>query len=105
VDTFDIAWAQRYAVTTLCRILYTLDQGKVSSQKTALLWAKDALDPDWPGLIQQVVDDRSLGWDPYEPPRPGSVAPTIAFAEHAKARAASSTAAADDASPEADGPH
>jgi hypothetical protein len=26
--TFDIAWAQRYAVATFCRMLYTLDSGR-----------------------------------------------------------------------------
>ena len=30
--SFDIAWAQRYAVTTLCRMLYTLETGEVASK-------------------------------------------------------------------------
>jgi hypothetical protein len=86
--SLDIAWSQRYAVTTLCRILYTLDAGEVASKRKSLVWAKDHLDPAWHGLIQQALDDRALGWDPAEPPRPGSVEATTAFADYAKEHAA-----------------
>lgn len=85
---FDIAWAQRYAVTTFCRILHTIETGRVTSKKAALSWAKDNLDPRWSGLIQQVIDDRSLGRDPDEPPRTGNVEHSLAFADYAKAYAA-----------------
>lgn len=85
---FDIAWAQRYAVTTFCRILQTIETGRVMSKKAALFWARDNLDPRWSRLIQQVIDDRSLGRDPDEPPRTGSVEQTLAFADYAKAYAA-----------------
>ena len=54
----------------------------MTSKKAALLWAKDHLDPRWSGLIQQVLDDRQFGWDPNQPPRPGSVAQTLAFANY-----------------------
>jgi hypothetical protein len=86
--TFEIAWAQRYAVTTLCRMLYTLDTGEVASKRASLEWAQHTLDPAWRNLIQQVLDDRALGWNPDEPPRAGSVEATIAFAEYAKELAA-----------------
>jgi predicted nucleotidyltransferase len=85
--SFDTAWAQRYAVETLCRMLYTLDTGEVASKRASLEWAKHALIPAWHDLIQQVLDDRTLGWDPDDPPRSGSVEETIAFAEYAKERA------------------
>jgi predicted nucleotidyltransferase len=83
--TFDIAWAQRYAVTSLCRMLYTLRTGEVASKPAALSWGLDTLDPEWQSLIRQVIDDRTLPWN--DPPRPGSVDRTVAFAEHAKALA------------------
>ena len=86
--SFDIAWAQRYAVTTLCRMLYTLETGEVASKPAALEWAKSTLPAQWQGLIQQVIDDRPLPWN--DPPRPGSVEATIAFSEYAKERAAGS---------------
>jgi predicted nucleotidyltransferase len=88
--SFEIAWAQRYAVTTLCRMLYTLDTGGVASKQASLEWAKNALTSPWHDLIQQVLDDRALGWDPDDAPRTGSVEATIAFSEYAKERAACS---------------
>jgi hypothetical protein len=87
---FDIAWAQRFAVATLCRILYTHDEGRVASKRQAMLWAKNHVEPHWSDLIQRAVDDRALGWDPDEPPRPGSVERTIAFAAYVKDRTAAS---------------
>jgi predicted nucleotidyltransferase len=84
---FDNAWAQRYAVTTLCRMLYTLETGEVASKQAALEWAKRRLPPAWHDLITQVLDDRGLGWDPDDPPRTGSVEATIVFAQYAKERA------------------
>ena len=82
----EVAWSQRYAVTTLCRMLYTLDAGEITSKQNALGWAKSALPNQWRGLIQQVIDDRPLPWN--DPPRPGSIEATIAFAEYAKQRVA-----------------
>lgn len=84
---FTIAWSQRYAVTTFCRILHTIETGRVTSKKAALMWARDNLDPRWSGLIQQVIDDRTLGWEPGQAPREGSVEQTLALAEYAQARA------------------
>lgn len=37
---FDIAWTQRYAVSTYCRILYTLHTADVASKRGALEWAR-----------------------------------------------------------------
>ncbi len=78
----EVAWSQRYAVTTLCRMLYTLETGEVTSKQNALEWAKSALPERWRELVQQAIDDRPLPWN--DPPRPGSVEATIAFADYAK---------------------
>lgn len=82
--TFDVAWVQRYAVAALCRVLHTLDCGLVTSKKAALEWGRVHLDPQWSALIQQVIDDRPLGFDVDEPPRAGSVEQTMAFLDHAR---------------------
>lgn len=87
--SFEIAWSQRYAVTTICRMLYTLDTGEVASKKASLEWAKHALDPAWQDLIQKAIVDRALGWDPHSRPSPASVEATTAFADYAKRRAES----------------
>lgn len=71
-------------------MLYTLDTGGVASKPASLEWAKDALSPAWHDLIQQVLDDGAIGWDPGEAPRPGSVEATMAFADYAKDRASGS---------------
>jgi hypothetical protein len=89
--SFDNAWAQRYAVSSLCRMLYTLETGEVTSKPASLEWAARALSQRWHDLIRQVLDDRARGWDPADAPRPGSVEATIAFGEYAKERAASSS--------------
>jgi aminoglycoside adenylyltransferase-like protein len=83
--TFDIAWAQRYAVTGLCRMLYTLRTGEVASKPAALAWGLEVLEAEWHDLIRQVIEDRPLPWN--DPPRPGSVERTLALAEHVKALA------------------
>jgi predicted nucleotidyltransferase len=80
--TLEISWSQRYAVETFCRMLYTLETGRVTSKPAALRWAEATLAPEWRSLIRQVADDRSVPWD--DPARPGSVDRTLAFADYAK---------------------
>jgi hypothetical protein len=84
--SFENAWTQRYAVATLCRILHTFDEGRVSSKRAAMVWAKDHTEPRWSDLVQQALDDRRLGWDPRASPRPGSVEQTLAFLEYVQRR-------------------
>lgn len=81
---FDVAWTQRYAVSTYCRVLYTLRTAKVTSKHGALEWARDNLDPRWRPLLTQVMEDRALGWDPADPPRQGSLEATYEFAAYAE---------------------
>ena len=80
--TLDIAWGQRYAVTTLCRILGTLEFGRVVSKREALLWAGENFDGVWSELIRQVLEDRPMGFDAGQAARTGSVEKTLAFAAH-----------------------
>ena len=70
-------------MTTLCRILYTLETGEVASKRASLLWAKDHLDPRWQSLIAGTLEDRSLGWNHADPLRPGSLEATLAFNDYA----------------------
>jgi hypothetical protein len=83
IDIELVAWGQRYAVTAICRQLYTLDTAEVASKRECLLWAIDRLGDEWEPLLRQVLADRALGWDPASAPRPGSVAATRALASHA----------------------
>ena len=45
---------QSYTVLTLCRILYTLHTGKVTSKPEAIRWAKAHLDEKWTPLIDRA---------------------------------------------------
>ncbi len=86
--SLDIAWGQRYAVTTYCRILATLDTGTVVSKRRALLWGQQNLDPTWHGLLQQTLEDRPRGFDADERARRGSAEQTRTFAAYAEGMAA-----------------
>ncbi|GIG63585.1 hypothetical protein Lfu02_79570 [Longispora fulva] len=81
---FDTAWAQRYTVSAYCRVLYTLATAGVTSKRGAAEWARDHLDPRWRPLLTQVIEDRARGWDPHDPPRPGSLEATYEFAAYAE---------------------
>jgi hypothetical protein len=49
---------QSYTVLSLCRILYTLDEGTVQSKAAAAAWAGRTLPDNWHGLIARAVADR-----------------------------------------------
>ncbi|MGW6449003.1 aminoglycoside adenylyltransferase domain-containing protein [Lentzea sp. NPDC055074] len=78
------AWSQRYIVSAYCRTLYTIHTGEVESKRGALVWAKKMLDQRWHPLIEQVLQDRDLGWDADAVPRPGSMEETLAFSVYAE---------------------
>ncbi|MDQ6772785.1 MAG: DUF4111 domain-containing protein [Candidatus Dormibacteraeota bacterium] len=81
----DNAWLQPYVVATFCRFLHTLDCGRVTSKRQALLWALDHLDPSWSDLIQQALEDRPDPWGRLgRPARPGTVEETLRFVKYAE---------------------
>lgn len=81
VDIDALAWGQRYAVVSLCRMAWSHIDGQVHSKAASLDWAVDHFGEGWAPLLQQVRADRALGWDPDALPRPGSVELTRAFAD------------------------
>jgi hypothetical protein len=89
VDIDAVAWGQRYAVVAACRTLYTLATARVASKAGALEWAQRTLDPRWRPLLAQVRDDRVLGWDLAQAPRPGSARAAREFSAYAVEWAAS----------------
>ena len=78
---FDVAWTQRYAVQTVCRLLYTVRTGEVTTKLNALDWALGELPPAWRGLLEQACEDRLLPWD--DPPRPEGMDAALALARYA----------------------
>ncbi len=51
-------WYQPYVVLSFCRMLHTLQTGRVWSKIAGANWAKEALDHSWEGLIQRAWDER-----------------------------------------------
>ena len=49
---------QSYIVLTLCRILYTLKVGDITSKLKSANWAKEALDEKWKPLIENAWEGR-----------------------------------------------
>lgn len=82
--SFEIAWTQRYLVATAARMLYSLETAQVTSKRRAMEWAIGRCGAGWEPLLRQVIADRPLGFDLDQPPRPGSVAMSLAFAGYAR---------------------
>ena len=87
IDIDTLAWGQRYAVVTACRILYTLETAEVASKQGALEWALRTLARRWQPLLAQVRDERSLGWEPDRLPRVGEADTARMFIGYVLARA------------------
>lgn len=51
-------WDQPYAVITFCRMLYTLETGRVASKPASVRWGQQALDPQWSDLLQRAWEER-----------------------------------------------
>ena len=57
-NQMDNRWYQPYAVLSYCRMLHTLETGRVVSKPAGARWAKSALDPQWAGLIERAWAER-----------------------------------------------
>jgi len=51
-------FGQSFAVLTYCRMLNTLATGTVRSKLAGVKWARQTLDPEWAGFIQQAWEER-----------------------------------------------
>ncbi len=82
------AWAQPHFVLALCRFLFTLATGEVTSKKAAGEWALRELDPCWAALIQHALDDRPDPWQRvHRTGDPETVEATPEFVAYGVARA------------------
>jgi predicted nucleotidyltransferase len=83
-------WSRRnqgLVVLSYCRMLHTLECGRVTSKREAGAWALDALDREWRELIQHALDDRPDPWAKVQRPAdPNAVARTLAFVDYAVRR-------------------
>jgi predicted nucleotidyltransferase len=54
----DNKWAQPFVVLMYCRMLHSLNTGRINSKLSGVQWAKNTLDSRWTGLIQRAWDER-----------------------------------------------
>jgi predicted nucleotidyltransferase len=77
-------WDQPYAVITFCRMLHTLETGRVASKPASVRWGQGALDPQWRDLLQRAWDERPNPTLKIRTPAdPAEVERTIAFLRYA----------------------
>lgn len=69
---------QAFVVLTLCRLLYTLDLGSVTSKPAAARWAAQALGPRWAKLIERSLAEQHGSGETPE----SDVADTIALVQY-----------------------
>jgi hypothetical protein len=71
---------QSYTVLSLCRILYTLQIGDVTTKPSAALWCQERFGLPWSALIESALEGRQH-WD--IPLLPGEVQATLDFIRYA----------------------
>jgi len=71
---------QSYIVLSLCRILFTLEMGRVESKQAAARWAQENLDERWGDLIERAWEGRH---HPDQPPSALDLVGTWEFARYA----------------------
>ncbi len=77
-------WYQSFAVVSYCRMLHTLETGKLWSKPTSVRWAIKTLDPRWFGLIERAWANRTNPSSTCrQPADPEEVKNTIAFIRYA----------------------
>ncbi|HYZ76348.1 MAG TPA: aminoglycoside adenylyltransferase domain-containing protein [Gaiellaceae bacterium] len=74
---------QSLLVLSFCRMLHTLESGRVTSKPEAGEWALRILPTEWRSLIRRALDDRPEQWrQVHEQADPQAVERTLAFADY-----------------------
>jgi hypothetical protein len=71
---------QSYIVLSLCRILYTLQEGEVVSKRYAVRWARENLSDRWENLLSEAWQGRH---HPELPSSPKDIKETMEFIRYA----------------------
>jgi Domain of unknown function (DUF4111) len=81
-------------VLTLCRMLQSVAEGRVTTKLEAGEWALRNLGPEWKSLVQWALDDRPDPWTKvHEPADPATLEQTLALLDYvlSEARQAAGT--------------
>ncbi len=77
-------WAQPFAVLSYCRMLHTLETGRIESKPAGARWAQASLDPRWADLIRRAWAARpNPSLKVRQPADPDEVARTKEFIAYA----------------------
>jgi predicted nucleotidyltransferase len=71
---------QSYIVLSICRILYTLQEGEVVSKRYAARWARENLSERWENLLNEAWQGRH---HPERPSSPQDIKETMEFIRYA----------------------
>jgi len=63
----------------MCRVLYTLQNGKIASKPAAAYWARRTLGPQWEPLIERALEGRHI---PDTTAVPQDINQTLALVRH-----------------------
>lgn len=78
--SIDNRWAQPFVTLSYCRMLHTLETGRIHSKQAGTEWAIQNLDPQWHPLIQRAWADRpNPGWKFSQPSDPNDQQLTLNF--------------------------
>ena len=84
----DQRWLPAFFVLLACRMLHSLETGRVTSKPAAAAWAAGHLDRRWGPLIEAALAVRHLPLEVRLSPPPGdTVSETLAFLRHVRSRA------------------
>ncbi|MFI4974295.1 MAG: aminoglycoside adenylyltransferase domain-containing protein [Caulobacterales bacterium] len=94
-EKIDAAWLQAFWVVVYCRMLHSLETGRVTSKKAATAWTMSHVEARWRPLIERAFATRfSSPQVVLGPPDPGEVTETVAFVQHVLGLEAQKTAQA-----------
>jgi hypothetical protein len=80
---FDNRFHQVFLVLNNCRALQDLHEGKITSKREGVVWAKQHIDPRWHSLIDYCWQERQdTGIHVSQPADPEAFEQTLAFMEH-----------------------
>ncbi len=81
-------WLPAFFVLLACRMLHSLETGRVTSKQAAAAWAAKHLGPRWTPLVEDALAVRHLPLAArLGPPPSDTVTETLAFLRHVRSRA------------------
>jgi len=77
-------WAQPFVVLSYCRMMHTLETGRIESKPAGAQWARRTFDDRWAGLIGRAWDERpNPSLKVRQPADPGDLLGTLDFVRYA----------------------